>query len=85
MTQAGPANYSSLFLAQPFVQELACDSNQIVSPGDLPWKNQEKGTLFTGIDCRDNGSLEWQGPFLLPHRRGSCLKDTHTEEHRAKR
>lgn len=35
MTQAGPANYSSLDPAQPLVQELASHSGQMESPGDF--------------------------------------------------
>ena len=62
MTQAGPGNHSSLFLAQVFFQELACHRSQIETSGDFFFffflESQEKGTLFTGIDCRDNGSLE---------------------------
>lgn len=59
MTQEGPANDSSLSLAQVFVRESACHPRQRETSGDFFFlENQKKGTLFTGIDCRDNGSLE---------------------------
>ena len=55
-------------------------------------KNQEKGPLFTGIDCRDHGSLEQQGwgdggvgGILITTQEWNLPEGWHTEEQRAQR
>lgn len=45
--QAGPADYSSLSLAQPFVQGLACHPSQTKSSGDFfPGKPRKRSSLY---------------------------------------
>lgn len=71
MAQAGPVNYSSLSLTQSFIQEFGMPLKLDRVLWGILLENQEKGALFTGIDCRDKGSLQLLGAICIAMQEGS--------------